>query len=90
MQDKRVRNVIETNSVFIKNYANKVINKVSEISNNMSRPVKVTLSYAKKCIEDKYWPGTAGKDKNKESEFQTLIIKKLILLLYKNLMFPII
>ena len=44
MQDKRVRNVIETNSVFIKNYANKVINKVSEISNNMSRPVKVTLS----------------------------------------------
>lgn len=69
MQDKRVRNVIESNSVNIKHFANKVINKVSEISNNLSRPVKVTLGWAKKCIEEKYWPGTAGKEKNKESEF---------------------
>ena len=43
-----------------------------------------------RSIEKKYWPGTESKDQNFSKEFQEEIMKKLMTLLFKNLLFPII
>ena len=87
--DKRIKGIILQNAQNLRNISTKIVNKVSDISNNLPKSFKVLLGYAKQCIEEKQWVGLE-KSKNKDSEFRQKIYNKITVLLYKNLFFTII
>ena len=60
INDKKIRSVIEQNTKEIRKYSAEVINNVLYASNSLPYPLKVAISYAKQCIEQKYWSGTTG------------------------------